>query len=866
MIRHDAHPNAHADTRDHVAEFDAHLLRTDVQKKVCYDASPYLVDLSWRTREEEQATAFRLAERREKARQYGWLRRMLDERIHLRDIRARSLSANPTGWKDFPPASARHLGHAIAITVSRFFNEHPLADLTIFSVVHMTGLLIIHLVTLPFRLLSSRANTSSLHAAPSFGTHHAVVPAGIPAPKPEPSPAPIRATEHLVPFRPKLGWRRPLVGFAMAASVFVLPFGAYSSFAGLLQNKDAVVGSGMEGARHLQAAFDAGRTMDFTGANTAFSAAAASFLDAKERLGMLGTVVTSAAAYLPTDHPVSAARPMLIVGREVALGGAVMTRGMEAIGSDRTPAEKVRILREHLDSAIPHFARAAAALEQVSPSALPEGYGEIAGTAKAELPALLAKMRETVVAAELVEAMLGADRKMRYLVVFQNDRELRPTGGFIGSFALVDVESGEVMNLDVPGGGSYDLKGSLREHVIAPRPMHLINPHWQFQDGNWSPDFPTSAQRLTWFYEKSGGPTTDGVIAINASVMERILGAIGPVEMPEYGITVDADNFYIETQTEVELNYDKEENTPKRFLSDLTPKVIERVMGADAATMLAVADVFRTSVTGKDVQVWLRDADTQARASALGWTGEFRDAPGDYLAIVHTNIAGQKTDKVMRESVEHEAKVLADGSAIVTLVIRRAHDGIKGEPFSGVRNVDYLRVYAPKGSTLIEASGFSAPDPKLIKLPDENYLPDETFAAQEAAMRIDRASGTETYEDLGKTVFGNWVMTDPGEESVVTLTYRLPAGTVAVTAPADTGLRRFYDRFVSGGGATLTYSLTVQKQSGANPAAFTSHIAGPRGYYPVWQSHSRTEDDRGRLTLSETLDGDRFSATILQTR
>jgi hypothetical protein len=202
----------------------------------------------------------------------------------------------------------------------------------------------------------------------------------------------------------------------------------------------------------------------------------------------------------------------------------------------------------------------------------------------------------------------------------------------------------------------------------------------------------------------------------------------------------------------------------------------------------------------------------------------------------------------------------------VTLTIRRTHGGVKGELFSGVRNVDYLRIYVPEGSTLVEASGFSAPDPKLIQIPDADYHADAELAAQEAEMRIDRDSGTETYTDHGKTVFGNWVMTDPGQTSVVTLVYRLPAGSVALSAPANGGLRGLYDRFTTGSNPTLTYSLTLQKQSGANQPSFTSHITAPRGYYPVWQSDDRTDDDRGRMSLTETVTGDRFFATILQAR
>jgi hypothetical protein len=203
----------------------------------------------------------------------------------------------------------------------------------------------------------------------------------------------------------------------------------------------------------------------------------------------------------------------------------------------------------------------------------------------------------------------------------------------------------------------------------------------------------------------------------------------------------------------------------------------------------------------------------------------------------------------MEESVDHAVKILADGTALVTLTVSRTHTGTKGAPFSGVRNVDYLRVYVPSGSTLVEADGFSAMDPKLMQLPDADYRPDEAIAAQEAATRTDRDSGTEIWEEHGKTVFGNWVMTDPGQTSVVTLVYRLPSSAVEV-----------------GADGTLSYGLTVQKRSGANPAAFTSHLDIPRGYDAVWRSQERAEDDRGRLSVTETLRTDHFTGALIAPR
>lgn len=840
--------------------------RLDARRKVCYDASPHLLDLQWKTDDGSGVEAIRKvsALRNTPA---GKLRAALDERVHLRDIRSRTFSGRPRGWRDFPPSEAKTLRQAALITVSRFFREHPLADLTIVTVLYLSALLIWRCVIHPAKfLLSAGSRGSDANERPAITDTPAFMMPALPAPAMAHAQAEVPRARLGLTFHNPPGWKKGLVGFAAAAVLFVLPLGAYSSLGNLQMDKDAVIENSMQGAALLKEAGESVKSQDFAGANAKFSEAEERFTEAKERLGSIGNAITYAATLVPTTGVVSIAQPLLTVGKETAAGGAILTRGLMSLDSNREPIDKLKILKSHLGAALPHLTHASEALSRVPTDALPDEYTNVAATAKSELPKLLQTLNETLAATELLESILGADEQKRYLLVFQNNAELRPTGGFIGSFALLDVRRGQVMNLEIPGGGSYDLQGSLRERLISPRPLHLINPHWQFQDANWSPDFPTSAAKLAWFYEKSGGPTTDGTIAITASLMEDLLGILGPIDMPEYDTTVDEENFVIATQKEVELEYDREQNRPKQFISDLAPKVLDRVTGSDPDTLLELAAILHNALATKDLIVWFRNEEMQTKAGSLGWTGNVQETGGDYLYIVHTNIAGQKTDIVMQEKVDHEVKLLADGTGIVTLTIQRTHGGDWGDLFSGVRNVDYLRVYVPNGSTLVEARGFTPPDPKLMQIPDPEYVHDPSISEQEAGIRTDRASGTQIFNDAGKTVFGNWVQTDPGETSIVTLVYRIPAGVIKLSKPDEGGINAIYGKITDLDGPTLSYSLLVQKQPGSNPVEFTSKIDAPKGYFPIWQTHEREEDERGRLTVTEILTQDAFYSTIVQTQ
>ena len=156
----------------------------------------------------------------------------------------------------------------------------------------------------------------------------------------------------------------------------------------------------------------------------------------------------------------------------------------------------------------------------------------------------------------------------------------------------MDVRDGSIVNMSIPAGGSYDLKGQLNERLEPPAPMLLLgNNKWQFQDGNWYPDFPASAEKLMWFYRKSRNVTVDGVIAINASVLERLLGIIGPITDEKRGLTLSANSALATIQTEVESTSTRATKKPKQIISDLAPQFLENFKNIKPENILPILSI-----------------------------------------------------------------------------------------------------------------------------------------------------------------------------------------------------------------------------------------------------------------------------------
>lgn len=921
-------------------------------------ASPHVVSLHGKL-EVHQLAAQGKVKQVMPPRGLGRLLHLLDERIHLHDLRMRTLSIRARGWKDFPPAEAKTLGQAVSMTGSRFFNEHPLAELTVLSLAHMVVLAVMHIAQIPGRLVHGKVSSAfslpnhpaveeapavqspSFKSAAKAGVQKPVAapaaralplrarisvwlspmarkmqyrpenetpavlrevsiktfaevsapvveaPVVVVTPKVVEAPAaPIRVVTEMVvapsapvakpakrekPARvsvPKVhfapAWQRGLAGFAGVAIMLILPLGVYGSINSAVDLKARVMEQAVNAVQLLKSAGAAAQDRDFASASRTFAQADQGFEQATRELGALANVLNAAPTILP-GTAVGSASPLLNAAREIAKGGEYLSTGMAFVeGAGTDPATKIVSMQSYLAQALPHLERATAELDRVSPEALPGEYRDAISEAKIAVPKLTNAVRKANAVAGVLGEIMGQSEPKRYLVIFQNNAELRPTGGFMGSFAMMDVSKGKVVNMTIPGGGTYDMQGGMMQKISSPQPLHLINPLWQFHDANWYPDFPTSAKQIAWFYGKSGGTTTDGVIAINASLMEQLLNITGPIDMPEYGKVITADNFYDETQKSVEVEYDKEENKPKKFIGDLGPKVLEKLMNGGNDQLVMLAGIMDDALLRRDVQLWMNNADLQERITGLGWSGAMKTTDGDFVSVIHTNIAGQKTDRLMHDDLQHSVKVLPDGTGIVTMTFTRTHKGIKGAQFSGVRNVDFVRFYVPQGSMLVEARGFDQPDPKLFKLGDGSEGEDPAVAAAEKNSKIDRQSGTRINDEGGKTVFGNWMQTDPGKSSTVTLVYELPPGAVTVTKAPEGKLAALYGDIVGNRRDRLDYTLLVQKQSGTNPMTVTSSVDFPRGFSPSWQSPQRTEDDRGRWTMTATLDRDAFFASVAE--
>lgn len=691
-----------------------------------------------------------------------------------------------------------------------------------------------------------------------------VLPAVKPAPKPKKraSKPVIQVPEGPLFARP-VGWRGSLVSFGAIGAAVLLPVFMLTAFSGALDDIDFAERQTTIALGSLKHAGQEAMAMNAAAA-AGFEEAATTFADTRSRLSsatlQIGALVTGNGGKL------KAGEKLLSAGEYLSKAGAVITAAFEGLedGLDSgDTAARIETLLTAFGTALPHIDSGIATLEEVPERSIPESHRATFAATLAEMRSLRDHAAAVTAASETVLDLLGAEGKRRYLVLFQNDRELRPTGGFIGSYALMDIEDGRIVKTEIPAGGSYDLRGGLTERLAAPEQLRLVNTRWEFQDANWFADFPSSARTLTWFYEKSGGPTVDGVVAVTSSFMEELLRVIGPVELDSYGKTITSENFFIETQKAVELEYDRELNRPKQIISDMAPLVLQRLVNLEGESLLPLVNAVSRGVDRKHIMVHFRDEEEQALASDFGWTGEMKALPdADFLAVVDTNIAGGKTDGVVHADIRHEMEVMEDGSLVDTVTVRRTHHGKEGELFTGIKNIDYMRVYVPHGSVLLSAEGFERPGDGYFLEDDGTLEPAVMLDAVEGRRSVHEESGTTVTEESGFTVFGNWIQLEPGESRAVRLSYRLPFTLDDLTKGPETLTERLKDA-IGAYAPTAGMKLVVHRQPGAVGRDFSSVIRFPDG----WAVRSRIPETvsyrQGMLSYEGKLDRDLYIGSVL---
>lgn len=650
--------------------------------------------------------------------------------------------------------------------------------------------------------------------------------------------------QHLIDLSQKtLNLRFALLALLIPFAIHTLNF-----YQTQTEEKGRVLGASTAAYQNLQLATDHATSQNFYSTINYLREAKTNFTEIQDTLQNLGLGAGKLIINTPFNTPLSTAQNLAQAGEELTNAGEQLSLIINKFTTQSQTDNFLITLADidhELTKATEHLNQANHYLQKTDTKYLPQDVAQKIQKAQNYLPLVATNLQKLNEDYPAIKALLGNKKPQKYLLIFQNNSEIRATGGFIGSYGIVDIQNGKITNLMIDD--IFNPDGQLQEKIVPPMPVQKISAAWSMHDANWFADFPTSAQKVASFYEKTGGPTVDGVISLTPEVVIKLLKITGPIELPQYNLTITADNFLQQTQQQVEVLYDQKKNQPKQILKDLTPLLIEKITYPNSTTdnyYLDLLKVLETSLEEKHILIYHRHPTIEQMLQRRGWAGDVKQYMGDYLSVINSNINGYKTDAVIKEKIFLQTDITSDGSVTNTLTITRTHQGgDSAYDWYNRVNANYMRVYVPQGSILLQATGHTVEEYN----PPINYNSfkiDEEVKALESTIKIDPESQTQIFQEANKTVFGNWVYVSPQETVTITYKYLLPFKI------NNSSLIQFYEH----------YRIFIQKQSGSVGSDFSAKINTPSEWSTIWHTPNLTSN-----YLNTTLKTDTYYGLIFNT-
>lgn len=604
-----------------------------------------------------------------------------------------------------------------------------------------------------------------------------------------------------------------LLKIGVAGFVILFLINSINVYNKTMEAKEKITFQAFEGYSKLLEGTKNTTKVQFTEAKEAFENALQSFKEAESTLWFIAEDNT---LYAKKSSLGGSAKAIMESGKYFAKAGEYFTESLEELNKipiyfiSKNEAEEFKttqssqeeiteILKKGLEKASLALVETRAArdeMEKIDEDLVPVEISGKLSYAKEKINQIIKTLESIEDHFPAVLKLLGDITPHRYLILFQNNAETRPTGGFIGSYGLVTINKGVIEEIKIED--VYDL--SDEPHSATPPSEEIFDFFLccRFRNVNYSPDFFYTGKMAAWMLEREGGPEVDTVIALNQSSLEDFLEISGPVQVGDLPNKIDAENYIPILTYVIEAKIWGAED-PKHILKVMVPEFKKQLFKTENVSK--IMGVLYKAAQQKMILAYSKDSTIEALFDTLGISGKFKPLgeKEDFLSVVHTSDAGNKTEHFIQESITHITNIGEDGSLTDELTIARTHTfgkehqaqwneiwdsfgfdhryipGYVVDIMGRATNVVKTRVYVPEGSILLEAKGVAKED-----------------------VKIDYDS------ELERTYFEFRLSTPPQNTSSITLIYKLPFK--LDFSPLD------------------TYNFSAQKQPGSMGSVLTKSI------------------------------------------
>ena len=410
--------------------------------------------------------------------------------------------------------------------------------------------------------------------------------------------------------------------------------------------------------------------------------------------------------------------------------------------------------------------------------------------------------------------LMGAtgEGSQKYLLLVQNEDELRPTGGFITAADTLLMQNGRLGKVTFVNSG--DLDNWSRPYPVAPWQLneYMNSRVLIFRDANWFTDFRTAAMYAEYLYSYSQDRAVDGVIAFDQHLLVELLRVTGPIEVEDVPYLIDADNVVAymraaKTPTAEDLASPDWNN--KAFLNKITRALLEKILSG-AVELEPLSTVLLRALDEHHLLMQLDSPSMTSLLARYGWDGAVRPEDGDFIMAVDTNIGFNKTNSMVESSLSYEVDLTNPLSPTGLLTVDHENKSedvaicrhwskvkAQGEKDYPITDCywNYLRVYTAEETTLLDAEPQAIPDSWMIIM---RNAPSQVDVLEE---EIDGVQG-----------FGTLQVVPGGQSISASFEFALPLDVTTVQNEADLKI----------------YRLKVQKQPGTIAVPITIRVHLPK--------------------------------------
>lgn len=252
----------------------------------------------------------------------------------------------------------------------------------------------------------------------------------------------------------------------------------------------------------------------------------------------------------------------------------------------------------------------------------------------------------------------------QFVVWLQNSEEIRASGGFVGSVAVLEIKQNQLQQpffLDI-----YDLAGQTQP--IKPRPAGIKQylsegKGMSITDANWHPDFTQAVRTWLSFLPESQQSNLalsqnkiQMVAAINLNSITNLLKITGPIYLPDYELEATADNLSTIARSERDQFF-AGDHQKKQFLVALFTQLKLKLSQLNSTQTNQLKQLILTQLKQGEIQLYASQPKIQKIISAFGFGGQIKPEISQHLVyLIESNVGINKANQQVTRQVKISIK------------------------------------------------------------------------------------------------------------------------------------------------------------------------------------------------------------------